>query len=120
MPGIIKERRPGLEQNPLKATEVGDVCFVFARFFMRKWTKEPRWTTYHKMCRMLKEPTYDAEYEKIYFGLGASIYFQKADIQVAAEEALREFHRKVMVRYENGKYQANGEVFTELPSEVTK
>lgn len=111
MPAIKKELRKPVLDNIANAKAVGDLCYVFAKFFWRLWKAEPRWTTYHKMCRMVKSPHENEDFANISLQMVTVAKFERLDVQVAAEEALREFNRKVMARYENGNYQANGEVF---------
>lgn len=114
MPYVLKELRPALDENPVKAArEPGDLTYVFARYFYRRWQKEPRWTTYHKLRKLLRDTSGDEEFFNLYNKLSFSPYFNKIDIVIAAELALNEFYRRVVSKYEDGKKAANGDVFKE-------
>lgn len=120
MPYNLKERRPAIIENPLKCQDEGDLTFAFAHFFWLKWNRKDaqRWATYHKFRKMIKNPGTDTDFQDLHYKLSALLSFSKLDVDVAAETALDEFFRRVMVKYEQGKIQANGDVFTLVPAAV--
>lgn len=116
MPYNEKERRPGIISNPLKCQDEGDMTFAFAHFFWVRWNQKnaQRWATYHKFRKMVKNPGTDTEFQDLHYKLTTMLNFTKLDVDVAAETALDEFFRRVMVKYEQGKIQVNGDVFTNV------
>lgn len=113
MPAILEERRPKMRENPMNATEVGDLAYIFAMFYYTRWLKNPRWSTYHYFRKLLEKWSLDEEFSSLCSKLSLSTHFDVLDVKVAAREALREFYRKVMTKYEDAKYEQNGEVFVE-------
>lgn len=114
MPYVDKNLRPALDETPVQAArEPGDLTYIFAKYFYRRWLKDPRWTTYHKLRKLVRDISGDEEFENLYNKLSFSTYFTKMDISVAAELALDEFYRRVVSKYEDGKKVANGDVFRE-------
>lgn len=118
MPYNLKERRADIDANPMKCQDEGDLTYAFAKFFWNKWQRNKRWATYHKFRKMLRNPGADTDFQDLHFRLSNILNFTKLDIDVAAECALDEFFRRVMVKYEQGKLTANGDVFTEVKLEA--
>lgn len=118
MPYIQKERRPALDVDYMKATEPGDLAYVFARFFYKAWTREPRWTTYHNLETLLLYPDHNQDFQQMYSRLSMSTHFSIADVRVAARLALNELFWRCVRKYEDGKKIANGDVFKETPAET--
>jgi hypothetical protein len=114
VPYIDKSRRPALDQDYMKATEPGDLAYVFSRFFFKVWNNNPRWTTYHGLEKLYLQPNINEEYEKMVNRLSMSSYFSSLDIKVAARVALNELFWRCVRRYEDGKKLANGDVFKEI------
>lgn len=113
MPYIAKERRPELDKDYMKASEPGDLAYVFSKFFYRIWAKNPRWTTYHSFEKILLDPNLNEEFERMSSRLSMSIHFNRNDIRVAARAALNELFWRCVRKYEDGKKIANGDVFKE-------
>lgn len=122
MPYNLKERRPAIDENPLKCQDEGDLTYVFAKFYWKRWNAKDaqRWVTYHKFRKMVRNPGSDTEFQDLHYKLSTLLHFSKLDVDVAAETALDEFFRRVMVKYEQGKIQANGDVFTNVVAPVKK
>lgn len=114
MPYIEKQRRVEVDADILRATEPGDLTYIFSRYFYKEWIKNPRWATYHRFRCILKDPTTDYAFSKIYYSFSTSTRFTQTDVMVAAELALDEFAWRVVRKYEDGKKISNGEVFKEL------
>lgn len=111
MPYIARERRTEVDKDYMNCREPGDLAYAFARFFYKKWAKEPRWTTYHHLEAIYLQPSLDEEYEKMKSRLSMSMHFSAIDVQIGARAALNELYRKCVSKYENGKCQSNGEVY---------
>lgn len=116
MPYNLKERRPEIDANPLKCQDEGDMTYAFAKFYWNRWKRkdQQKWATYHKFRKMVRNPGADTEFQDLHYKLSTLLHFTKLDVDVAAETALDEFFRRVMVKYEQGKIQANGDVFTDV------
>jgi hypothetical protein len=113
MPYIAKDRRPALDKDYMVAMEPGDLAYVFAKFFYRVWLKNPRWTTYHNLERLLLIPESNEEYSKMLSRLSMSIHFTNADVKIGARVALNELFWRCVRKYEDGKKISNGDVFKE-------
>jgi hypothetical protein len=113
MPYILKTRRPDLDKDYTKASEPGDLAYVFSRFFYKIWIKNPRWTTYHSLECLILQPDRNEEYIKMVNRLSMSTHFTQVDIKVAARVSLNELFWRCVRKYEDGKKVANGDVFKE-------
>jgi hypothetical protein len=118
MPYIQKEKRPELDRDYMKATEPGDLTYVFSKFFYKLWLQEPRWTTYHNLETLLLQPDRNQDFQQMYSRLTMSTHFGIVDVRVAARLALNELFWRCVRKYEDGKKIANGDVFKEVIAEV--
>lgn len=113
MPYILDERRQPVLDDPLNATEPGDLTFLFYFWMLVKWSKNPCWTTWHTIRKIIKDYSLDEEFHKLANYVNKSTHFKRLDITAAVEEAKDEFYRRVVTKYENGKKIANGDITIE-------
>lgn len=83
---------------------VGDLCYLAYKEMIKRWRKEPRWTTAHNIYK-------DVRTNRLYFGLeGMPDNISDLDEKLAQELACKVFFQKVVMPYEDLKEKENGRI----------
>jgi hypothetical protein len=94
MPFVTQEHREKPDINV-----PGDLCYVFYKELVRRWKKEPRWTTAHNLYKGIKAYT-----------AGSFFYGPDEDHVTAIELAWQVFFIKYVMPYEDLKEKENGTI----------
>lgn len=103
MPYISAEHARELQEHPDKATTPGDWNYLFSVAIIKEWNKAPCYATWHDLNYALRNFTKPfveiARVDKVLHDQGVWATVRHC----ALREALREFHRRVIVPYEDAK-----------------
>ena len=109
MPFIVQKRRQKIADFGLSAcVDFGDPCYVFYKYMVDEWKKEPRWTTAHKLYRDIVLDELSDVFLPRHNQLLAR--FDPMDIKAAADLAWQVFFQKYVMIYEDLKEKDNGTI----------
>lgn len=107
MPHIEPNMRPVLKENPAKATTGGHLNYLYTLHFINGWKQKTSYQTYHDFRKhkvfIVGRVMHDTD--------GAP--FDLFDHYAAFDNALGEFDRRVVSKYEDSKAYENGDVYEE-------
>lgn len=117
MPYIDVERAIGIDEKGVKPLEPGDLNWVYTCEYIKLWKDNPRYATYHQFIKSISCPwalqkidlaTEWLTDELLSAGDGEKEMLRdiedvEDDLQAARFAAVQEFHRRVMIPYENMK-----------------
>lgn len=121
MPYTAAKTRPYFNEHPHEAKDPGDLTYTIYRPIYRMWLDEPRFKTFFALTkgqrnpRLIPKPVQD-----VMIGLtkqGAPV----EDVFAALDCALLELWQRHVSKYEDVKFQQNGDVdVSDLVEEVKK
>lgn len=99
----VKKRLAVLEEQTKGR---GEECYLFARWMVETYNKNPRWDTIHNIRKASRNPYHNDETHVI---IQEKMRFtNKLDVEVAADLAFIEFYRLVGAVHEDIKAIENG------------
>lgn len=107
MPHTTKASREATLKD--QAKEVGDVCWLFADWALKKYNENPRWATIHEIRKSLRNVYHCGE--TIILVQDHCKNFERADIDTAADLAFFQFNEWIVNPHEEVKAQENGNCF---------
>ena len=111
MPFITTKRRDEIEAiGPIACVDEGDPCYIFYKYLVDKWKKEPRWKTVHQLYRdLINDRKTNVFYNTIHREL-LECEFGTLDVDTALELAWAMFFRNFVLDYEDKKEKENGSI----------
>jgi hypothetical protein len=105
MPFVSDEngRRAKLISGELEPETVGDICYIYYHYLIQEWKKEPRWTTWHNLCKWKSTISRNLALEH-------PSHFSETDYIVAGKQAYAVFFATHVMDYERQKQHENGDI----------
>jgi hypothetical protein len=110
MPFINQARREAVDNGNLDVYEPGDLCYLYYKYMVVKWKREPRWTTahniYEEMVERLGGVSWDVNNPELEPAIRATTLQRKAAYQLAWQV----FFQIYVMPYELKKREENGDI----------